>query len=216
MTSGTSFTKSKVNSMAPVSLYFAFSFLGSSTHSLRAMVDFLPSSSSLSSTLTPVSSAKKAWFRRSLMEYLRDAHTKHRLWVLHRKVTTDLATRNTHKAQLCVRSQIVALTSHSRDRSETRQDSEGNLWLHNSLSHKRRDDVKAHIPLLPSVADTFPNDFLNFWIADFTVTGGFHPLQDKRQIAWRQSDNSVWNELIYLFWWVTNTTKKLNIFKTPF
>lgn len=28
---------------------------------------------------------------------------KHRLWDLHRKVTTDLMTRNTHKAQLCVR-----------------------------------------------------------------------------------------------------------------
>lgn len=73
--SGSSLTRSKVNSIAPVSLYFPFSFLGSSTQSFRAMEDFFPSSSSLSSTRTPVSSAKKAWFRRSLMEYLQETHT---------------------------------------------------------------------------------------------------------------------------------------------
>ena len=69
-TSGTSFSKSNANSMAPVSLYFPFNFLWSSTHSLRAIEAFFPSSSSASSTLTPVSSAKKAWFNKSLMVYL--------------------------------------------------------------------------------------------------------------------------------------------------
>lgn len=106
-TSGISFTKSKVNSMAPVSLYFPFSFLASSTHSFRAIDDFFPSSSSLSSTLTPVSSAKNAWFRRSLMEYLQentqtadtDPHYKslrqqHLMW------------HNTEKHKLC-RSQTL-------------------------------------------------------------------------------------------------------------
>lgn len=68
--SGTSFSRSKVNSMAPPSLYLPFSLRGSSTHSFSAMEVFIPSSSSASSTLTPVSSAKKAWFSRSLMEYL--------------------------------------------------------------------------------------------------------------------------------------------------
>lgn len=68
--SGTSLLRSKVNSIAPLSLYFPFSFFWSSTQSLRAIDVFLPSSSSASSTLTPVSSAKKAWFSRSLMEYL--------------------------------------------------------------------------------------------------------------------------------------------------
>lgn len=68
--SGVSFSKSKVNSMAPLSLGLPFSFLGSSTQSRRAMVDFLPWSSSASSTRTPVSSAKKAWLSRSLISYL--------------------------------------------------------------------------------------------------------------------------------------------------
>lgn len=56
--------------MAPLSLGLPFSFLGSSTQSRRAMVDFLPWSSSASSTRTPVSSAKKAWLSRSLISYL--------------------------------------------------------------------------------------------------------------------------------------------------
>lgn len=71
-TSGTSFSRSNVNSMAPLSLYFPFNFLWSSTHSFRAIEAFFPSSSSASSTLTPVSSAKKAWFNRSLMLYLEE------------------------------------------------------------------------------------------------------------------------------------------------
>lgn len=78
-TSGTSLSRSNVNSMAPLSLYFPFNFLWSSTHSLRAIDAFFPSSSSASSTLTPVSSAKKAWFSRSLMVYLGEGTMKLRL-----------------------------------------------------------------------------------------------------------------------------------------
>lgn len=76
--SGTSFSRSKVNSMAPPSLYLPFSLRGSSTHIFSAMDVFIPSSSSASSTLTPVSSAKKAWFSRSLMEYLWTERIDHR------------------------------------------------------------------------------------------------------------------------------------------
>lgn len=75
--SGVSFSRSKVNSMAPLSLGFPFSFLGSSTHNLKAIVDFLPWSSSASSTLTPVSSAKKAWLSRSLISYLKHQNSCH-------------------------------------------------------------------------------------------------------------------------------------------
>lgn len=79
-TSGTSFSKSNVNSMAPLSLYFPFNFLWSSTHSLRAIEAFFPSSSSASSTLTPVSSAKNAWFNKSFMVYLGEGTVKLRFW----------------------------------------------------------------------------------------------------------------------------------------
>lgn len=100
-TSGTSLTKSNVNSMAPVSLYFPFSFLGSSTHSFRAIEDFFPSSSSLSSTLTPVSSAKNAWFRRSLMEYLQETHKQKLLTCTkgHYKPNDEQTHRNINRVQ---------------------------------------------------------------------------------------------------------------------
>ncbi len=68
--SGTSLLRSKENSIASLSLYFPLSFFTSSilSHSLIASIS--PSSSSANSTRTPVSSWKKAWFRRSLIEYL--------------------------------------------------------------------------------------------------------------------------------------------------
>lgn len=39
--------------------------------------------------------------------------------------------------------------------------------------------VVAHLPFFPSVTDTFPDYFLDFWVTDFTITGRFHPLQNK-------------------------------------
>lgn len=68
--SGTSLSKSKENSIASLSLYFPFNFLISSIRSHNLIAIFSPSSSSANSTRTPVSSWKKAWFKRSLMEYL--------------------------------------------------------------------------------------------------------------------------------------------------
>lgn len=68
--SGTSLLRSNENSIASLSLYFPLSFFTSSilSHSLIASIS--PSSSSANSIRTPVSSWKKAWFRRSLIEYL--------------------------------------------------------------------------------------------------------------------------------------------------
>lgn len=40
--------------------------------------------------------------------------------------------------------------------------------------------VLVDLPFFPSVTDTFPNYFLNFWITDFTVAGRFHALQKKQ------------------------------------
>ena len=56
-----------------------------------------------------------------------------------------------------------------------------NLCLHTRLATgpEMLPQVTAHLPLFPSVTDTFPDYFLDFWITDFTVTGGFHPLQNK-------------------------------------
>lgn len=70
--SETSLLRSKENSMASLSLYFPLSFFISSILSHNLIASISPSSSSASSTRTPVSSWKNAWFRRSLMEYLKE------------------------------------------------------------------------------------------------------------------------------------------------
>lgn len=43
--------------------------------------------------------------------------------------------------------------------------------------------VLLHLPFFPSVTDTFPDYFLNFWITDFTIAGRFHPLQVKPELS---------------------------------
>lgn len=68
--SGVSVSKLKLNSIASLSLCLPFNFLGSSTQSLKPSDEFEQSSSSANSTLNPVSSAKNAWFSRSLIDNL--------------------------------------------------------------------------------------------------------------------------------------------------
>lgn len=100
------------------------------------------------------------------MEYLQEIH-KHHLVLRakgHNNSNLTLMMHNTQKHQLC-QSQILALTSHCRNRNNT--------------SPKTPSKVVLCLPFFPFVADTFPDYFLNFWVTDFTVAGRFHPLQDK-------------------------------------
>lgn len=109
--SGVSFSKSKVNSMAPLSLGLPFSFLGSSTQSRRAMVDFLPWSSSASSTRTPVSSAKKAWLSRSLISYLEGEWLPDRAQGtrgLHTHLHTQYQVTTQHTVQVVLESSLTS------------------------------------------------------------------------------------------------------------
>lgn len=183
--------------MAPVSLYLPFSFLGSSTHSLRAMVDFLPSSSSLSSTLTPVSSAKKAWFRRSLMENLRDertqAHTNSSFGGAQEGHYNPNDAQHTESSTVSQPNSGADVTQREQQQ-KTRAGSEGNLWLHNNMC---RQSPHTSPPTGGRYIRRWSPWFLGRWLYCNWPVSLPAKQTAKPQRPWLKSNNSSWNELMH-------------------